>query len=47
MPGSDIWAGGGENQILRTAGSDSFEKLQRTIGFHERTNKDPTVLGGY
>jgi hypothetical protein len=24
-----------------------FEKLQRTIQFHERTGKDPTILGGY
>jgi len=24
-----------------------FEKLQRTIQFHERTGKDLTILGGY
>jgi hypothetical protein len=22
-----------------------FQKLQRTVGFHERTGKDPAVLG--
>jgi hypothetical protein len=24
-----------------------FQRLQRTIGFHERTHKDPVVLGRY
>jgi hypothetical protein len=31
-------------QIQRTVGSGVFQNLQRTIEFHERTEKDPPAL---
>jgi hypothetical protein len=36
-----------KNLIQIIAGFGYFEKLQKIVGFHERTGKEPEVLGKY
>jgi len=44
-----LWSGYLKKNIRfkEPSGLGIFLKLQRTAGFHERTNKDPAVLAGY
>ncbi len=43
--GSDYWSK--QVRVKELWVLQLFDKLQRTVGFHERIDKDPKVLGGY